>query len=221
MTAVTAYGDEFAKALALAITCAAPDVGPRPILHGVKVERRPDGLRLVAADNYRLVAVPVREVREGADPEPEPWEAVLGLADAKRLLRIVRMAPRRPRPTVTLDLSQNGVTVSCEGIGATFRAVSGTYPDFGPILAGTYETTAPEVDPMTVWLNPMLLGEVLSGLGKRGAAMVSITARGPLRPILIEGYAGDTDEPLRAALMPIRHEPTPVVAAPAPDPAGE
>lgn len=163
----------------------------RPILTTISIQRQRDGLRLVAADNYRLAIVAIPSHSGGSLTERDfPAQANLPAADAK-VLRAC-LAGLKGEARVRVDAGE--ITVSWGGGAARFRLMDGTFPDVDPVLR-------PAAPRPTIVLAARYLGEAGMAFARRpgeGLGNLAIEIAGPLDPVIIRG------EPMTEIVMPIR-----------------
>ena len=123
------------------VFAASPDA-LRPVLTGVLVEARSDGLRLVATDSYRLVYRDVPGLRVLGD-RPSALVPSRVLTELQRLLTGV--------DTVDVYLGEQQVAFQ---VGATYlsgRLIEGEFPNYRPLLP-----TEPPSNRLTVECEPLL-----------------------------------------------------------------
>lgn len=161
----------------------------RPILAHLLVEPMPRGIRLIAADNFRIT---LQEIEGSPDyPFTDIPRTLLWGEDLKSLLAFLK-ANRKDETEVRFE-SDLVTFTPIPGRGSmSLIPGSGTYPN--------YESVLPDVSEMevSVSVDARLLGGIL--VAAKDATQVRFYIRGPVDPVVLE-FPGTG---FRALLMPLR-----------------
>jgi hypothetical protein len=187
------YPRDLSAALDKVIHAAASDRG-RPILNGIHFLGDESGLRLQAADNYRMA-----EARVTDEDASEFGSAVVPLDDIAGI-RWLMKGYTKPTSTIPMALgrgtAENGapqpVTVTLSFRTLTLRVIDGKYPRFDTLWeqeAGRKRSS--------VKVNPKYLADTGKAVQKWETG-VTVAFAGPLDTILV------TEDGYRELIMPIR-----------------
>ncbi len=124
--------EHIAAALSLVVFAAATDEG-RPLLTGVKIEKKDGDLVLAATDGYRL------SVKHTKAPAGEGFASII---PARALSEVVKVSQEEKEATdVLLGQSEDGqVVLSVGDTLLSTRRLDGEYPNYGKIIPGTWTT---------------------------------------------------------------------------------
>ncbi len=156
---------------------AVADEMSRPILSTIRVEildkGEDSGLRLIAADNYRIAWADIRADSEGfGDP----------ILLRRESLPLLKMWLKAAITMVTMDVSKDRQSVAfSSGRWGTITVPlqDGMYPQWKQVI--------PSGPQMVVGLNPKYLADMGKSLGN---GIVKMHIRDPLQPVQFDGYGG-------------------------------
>lgn len=215
-TVVVRTGDLAAGLAAVEHAIAADEA--RPILTTVLFAASPPierwslgGLRLVAADNYRIAIYDLRVVDGSAAALGES-----GLPLRRDDVDVLRRLLKAQRRAVDIRIRVRDRRLRFEAGGSAVEAMAmdGTFPKYGELFERP-DLSAPPL--ATVALNPGFLADLGKAFGKRPHAVVEV--RDPLTPVMVR-----TDDDLgrmTEILMPVRTSYSIEPKKPEPAPAGE
>lgn len=192
MSSFIMMADTLADAISRVRHAAAPD-DERPILRTILIERRGDGLRFVASDNYRLATFGVADVW-GPD-EDAAWDpAIVTIDDVTVILAFLKeieedRAVRVSHDGQTLTLAPTSLFVEMTGSLAV-GLFGGEYPDIDAIW--------PATGPFVARFRAEYLAGLVKGVGRRGHVTLHISE--PTAPALFRDPVEDYAE----VIMPVR-----------------
>lgn len=170
----------------------------RPVLCGVLFAGTEAGIRLAAADNYRVAEMTVPVVDSDASAF---GSAIVRIEDIPGI-RWMLKAARKGNPTMTLtrgepwyEGSPGTVVVTCLDRTLTLRPIVGTFPNY-PIVFEQAERG----ERRHVHVNPRFLVDMAKAL-KVWESRVTVSVGGPLDTVIITGDPGSS---YREAILPIR-----------------
>ena len=181
---ITVHAARFVEALDLVRHAASPRF-ERPVLNTVMVDADDKGVRLVAADNYRIAIADV------SDEASEFGRAMIWLRDIP-LVRSILRAHKGPA-LLTVDDKSMRLTVAAGALSLSVKLCEGQYPDI--------------TDPRLQWgmagrrplgVNPQYLSDVTRVLAKQSSAIRLYAGETSESPILV------TAERFRSVIMPVR-----------------
>lgn len=158
-----------------------------PELQGVRLEIRPEGMRTVATDNFRLAwqEYPLEH------PSP-PAEALLPLP----FVRLVAQALKHHPQPVRLKLDEQAVTIRADGLALHSHLLSGRFPPYQQVAA--FQT------PYCITLEAPLLAEALKRMAllhSGRAPRVTLQAADGQLTLHTQGELGTATERLAAEVQ--------------------
>jgi DNA polymerase III sliding clamp (beta) subunit (PCNA family) len=164
----------------------------KPILNTVLFEGTEQGLRLVAADNYRMAIQPI-ELR-GADKGKALGVVTVRLDDIKAL----RAYLKGRHTAVVLSVEGEGqgqvLVVSCSGTVLRCPTAYGAFPKYTDVLEPALAKAR-----MVVALNPRFILDAAEALGKDWSVAKIMPGPSHLDPLVIKGTDGYVE-----VIMPVR-----------------
>jgi len=156
----------------------------RPVLNTIAIEGDDKGLRLIAADNYRIA---IAEIDEQAS---DFGQALVWLRDVPLLLSVARATKGR----LEFTRSDDRLTVSGGSLSLTVRLCDGAYADYR-----SEHLQWDAGDRQVLGVNPAFLGDVMRALGPH-TGVARVYFGGPEQPVLVEAESGE----FRSLIMPLR-----------------
>lgn len=183
---LTVTSKAFDDAIGRVAHAMAPDEG-RPILSGFLLEGDAAGLRVVAADNYRLA---IADVADG-DFSAFRFGGVVVPRDQVPVLRAFLKVRKRD---VTIESLPPHLVVADSYGSVTLRTIDGKFPDYRVLLHKK------RGDRQVVGINPAFLTDAARALPKGLPMAVSVpTAKGGLGAAVLVTVRGYTE-----IIMPVR-----------------
>jgi DNA polymerase III sliding clamp (beta) subunit (PCNA family) len=181
MAEISVHSDRIAEALRL-VQHSAASIEARPILNTIVLEGDADGLRAVAADNYRIA---IAEISEEAN---EMGRVILRLDDVPLVLSVLRAV----RGMVLLSVADGRLTVAGGSVSVTVRLMDGVFPNYREAINWETEGTR-----RVLVVNPAFLADLGRALGKR-SSVARIWIGAAHDPIIV------VSQDYREAIMPQR-----------------
>ena len=181
---VTVHSARFVEALGL-VAHAASQRYERPVLNTIVVDADDKGVRLIAADNYRIAIADV------SDEASDFGRAMIWLRDIPLVKSILRA--HRGSAELSVDDTSARLTVAAGPLSLTVKLCEGQYPDINhPNLKWGRDGRR------QIAVNPQYLSEVTRALAKQTAAIRVYAGETPETSILV------TADDFREVIMPLR-----------------
>jgi DNA polymerase-3 subunit beta len=118
--------DDFYEAINETVFAASLNTS-RPVLSGVLFISGKDGVKMVATDSYRLAEKKIKTLKSGTDD-------VSCIVPAKTMIELGKIISKSTSKEVKINISNNQILFSFDGIELISRLIEGKFPDYEKII---------------------------------------------------------------------------------------
>lgn len=105
----------------------------RPVLSGVLVLSKGDGLKLVATDSYRLAEKTLKFSKK-------PTDDIYCIVPARTMMELSKILSKAESKDIKINISSNQALFSADGVELISRLIEGKFPDYEKIIPADKKT---------------------------------------------------------------------------------